>query len=215
MTLNFYLILLIIFIFTIFSSLFSCFYCPVKIKILSIIVLLLLLIRNISLIIMCIVENINYMYLLKPAYFVYIVCIPICIFICMYILIRNDKINFIYVLIFSLLIIITYFISISFAKVYIEMFKYYNLGYVMRLYNPIYTDVFSLSINCSVIVFTIGIISRLKKVEIGPVLLIISAVASVLSILASYININIMPQYLFGELFWVITLNYFLHKVEK
>lgn len=209
-----YITSLLLTIILIFSALVKCAECPPKICILSSAVLVLLILRYISLFIMYMSKNINYIYMLKPFYFIYFLCIPLCGLISVYILIRNDKINFMYILLISFVIIIVYEIVMLKMQIYISISDDYGFGYVMYLTKySIYMDVFNLAVN---IVFLLTAISFLNKKNIvGMFFIMLAALTSIIGMVFMYIGKYNVPQYILGELFWIMALNYSLEKVRK
>lgn len=210
----FYIVLLLLNVIIILCALDRCVKCPAKIGILSSIVLVLLLARYISLFIMYISKNINYMYMLKPFYFLYVICIPICSLIITYIVIRNDKLKFMHVIIISSVIIVIYELLITKIPVYISINEDCGLGYVMVLKEySFFIDIFSLIVNIIFLLVAISLFN--KKNTYALFLMMLAALTSIICIVISYTGIYTMPQCVLGELLWIITLNYCLGKVKK
>lgn len=210
----FYVVLLMLIVLLIFCALRKCIKCPAKIGVLSSITLILLLLRYISLFILYISKSINYIYILKSFYFIYIICIPICSLIITYIIMRNDKLNFMYVIIVSMVIIAVYGIFISRIPICISINNDCGLGYVMSLTDFSFCmDVFSLMVN--IVFLIIGISFFNNKNSLGVFLMMLAALVSVICIVISYAGIYNMPQCILGEYLWIMTLNYCLGKVKK
>lgn len=211
-----YLILLLLTLLSILFGIKLCIKGPKKIRILSGIVLMLLLLRYVSLFIMYINNNISYMYIMKPVYFIYFTCIPIISAIVLYILLRKENINFLHITLGSLAFILMYFLFFSKVNVYISMINDSALGYKMNLqYNFWYIDILYLLINILFLMLSINAINRSSINKKGIILLVCSALATTVAIILPYIGINFMPQYIWGELMWISTLNYCLNKVKK
>lgn|GEM_PF-2242192 len=186
---------------------------PNKIKIISSISLVMLLLRYISLFIMILQENIKYMYMLESLYFLYFACIPIFGVVCLYILLRNDNINFKYVVMISFAYIIMYFIWILRASVKIILMNNYNLGYAMNLKNNLwYVDIIYLFINVAFLIVTVNIFNKERSDKIGSALAIFASLSTIVIIMLPYLLNNSIPQYCFNELLWVIALDYCLSK---
>lgn len=209
-----YILLLLLSVLLIFSAANKCRRCPPKIGLLSIVVLILLLCRYFSLLIMYICKNINYMYILRPFYFIYVICIPICGLIMIYILMRNDKLNFMYILVISMVIIATYEILISKIPINISLYDDYGFGYVMKLTKfSFYIDVFTLVVNVIFLTLAIRLLNRKNTFAIS--LMVLAALVSIIGVIIPYLGVYVTPQCIFGEVFWIITLNYCLEKLRK
>lgn len=211
-----YLILLLLVLLSVLFGMNLCLKGPKKIRMLSGIVLMLLLLRCISLFIMYINNNISYMYIMKPVYFVYLVCMPICSVISLYILLRRDSINFLHITLAALAFIVVYFLLISKVNIYITMINDSALGYTMNLnHNFWYIDIAYLLINIFFLMLSINAINNLSINKEGIALIVFSALSTIIAIILPYLGINIMPQYVWGELMWILTLDYCLNKVKK
>lgn len=211
-----YLILLLLALLSVLFGISLCVKGPKKIRILSCVVLILLLLRYVSLLIMYVNKNISYMYIMKPVYFVYFACIPIVSSIVLYILLRRDNINFLHITLGSLAFIIVYFLLISRVTIYITMINDSALGYNMNLHHNFwYIDIVYLSINTFFLMLSINAIGNLNINKEGIILAVCSALSNIVAIILPYIGVNFMPQYIWGELMWIITLNYCLNKVKK
>ena len=71
----------------------SLYYAPKKIKTISLMALILMTFRYISLIILLILKNQNYLYLLKSLVYTNFLCIPICGIVSIYIIARRGNIK--------------------------------------------------------------------------------------------------------------------------
>ncbi|AGK96250.1 hypothetical protein [Clostridium pasteurianum] len=211
-----YLILLLLVLLSVLFGIGLCLKGPKKIRALSSIVLIFLLLRYISLFIMYINNNLSYMYIMKSVYFLHFVCIPISGAIILYILLRRDRINFLHITLGALAFIIIYFFMFSKVTVYISMINDSSLGYSMNLqHNFWYIDIIYLVINMFFLMLAINAISNSNINKMGIILVVCSALCTTVAIILPYIGIEIMPQYIWGEFMWISTLNYCLHKVKK
>ena len=189
---------------------------PNKIKILSSITLILLFLRYISLLIIFLQDNIKYMYMLKLFYFLHFTCIPILGIICLYILLRNDNINFQYVLMASFVYIILYFIWILRTSANVILFNNYNFGYIINLANNLwYVDIIYIFINVSFLIAAVNIFNKDRSDKVGGALVIFAALSTIVIIMLPYLVDNFIPQYVLNELMWVIAMDYCLAKVKK
>ena len=102
------------------------------------------------------------------------------------------------------------------VTVYISMINDSSLGYSMNLqHNFWYIDIVYLVINILFLMLAINAINNSNINRIGIILVVCSALCTTVAIILPYIGIQIMPQYIWGELMWVSTLNYCLDKVKK
>lgn len=211
-----YLILLLLVLLSVLSGINLCLRGPKKIRILSFIILILLLLRYISLFVMYINNNIGYMYIMKSIYFVYVICIPISGIITLYILSRKDNINFLHITLGSLAFLVIYFLLFLKVTVYIGIAKDAALGYSMNLQNNfLYIGIVYFAVNIGLLMSYINIINNPNINRIGVILAICSSLSTIIAVILPYIGIDIMPQYLWGEFMWIATLNYCLNKVKK
>lgn len=211
-----YMILLLLVLLSVLFGISLCVKAPKKIRMLSGIVLMLLLLRCISLFIMYINSNISYMYVMKPVYFVYLVCMPICGIISLYILLRRDNINFLHITLAALVFIVVYFLLILKVTIYITMINDSALGYTMNLHHNFwYIDIVYLLINILFLMLSINNINNSNINKEGMTLVVFSSLSTIVAIILPYIGINIMPQYVWGELMWILTLDHCLNKVRR
>lgn len=187
-------------------------YSPFKIKVLCSCVLVGMLLRYISLFFMLIVQNIEYLYLLKSVYFLNFITIPITALIVLYIVIRRDKINFSYAFFISAIICVLYGLLIYIFSININ--TDFICGYYMNFINIEYVYVFYM------IIFVVGIIVALnfynKTIyKIGVILFIISSSALVIEFLFSLIGKGIFVTPVISDFLWMGSLNYALQKLNK
>jgi len=189
---------------------------PKKIKILSTVVFILILMRYAALLIMLLQSNLKYMYMLKAFNFLYFIFVPICGMISIYILIRNDKINFFHINLISLVIIVLYFLLIFKMPVNIGLLPNYTLGYTISVGNNFfYLDILYLICNIVFLIVSVNIFNKSRSDKIGSCLAIFAALITIVIIMLPYLIDNLLPQYVLGELLWIITLDYCLRKIEK
>ena len=107
-----YFLMLLIMVLLLYGGIISSlFYAPKKIKIISAMALILMTFRYIALIILFIIKNQSYLYLLKPLVFTNLLCIPICGILSVFIFSRNNKIKLKKILLMCAMLCIAYFIS--------------------------------------------------------------------------------------------------------
>ncbi|WP_268047926.1 hypothetical protein [Clostridium ganghwense] len=185
---------------------------PTKIKILCTILLIGMTLRYLVMILMFLVQNMSYLYLLKPLYFFNFICIPIAAFITLYILIRNDKINFSYI----------FFISAVLAGIYIFfIYKYpvslkvdrYN-GYFMEIIQASYVYIAYMLVNVFLVI--LGVKFYKKNIDKkGIILFILSAIFLIIETMLFFIGKWIFVNIVISDILWMLTLNYVLSKLKK
>lgn len=211
-----YLILLLLNLLTVLSGINLCLKSPKRIRILGCTVLILLSLRYMTLFIMYVNSNIGYMYIMKSIYFVHIICIPIIGIIVLYILSRKDNVKFIHISIGAFLSLIIYFVLFSKVMVYIGVTKDSALGYSMNLQNNfLYIGIIYFAENMVLLMYCINIVNNPNVNKKGVILAVTSCLCTIIAVILPYIGIEVMPQYLWGELIWIISLNYCLNTVIK
>jgi len=88
------------------------FYAPKKIKVMSVIALVFMAFRYIALIILFIMKNQSYLYLLKPLVFTNLLCIPVCGILSAIIFARDNKIKLKKILLIFTILCVVYGIVI-------------------------------------------------------------------------------------------------------
>ena len=187
-------------------------YAPKKIKIISGMALILMTFRYIALIILFVIDNQNYLYLLKPIVFTNLICIPVCGIVSIFIFARNSKIKLNKVLFISVILCIIYsiIIYISPASLNLSKFGGYNLDLKLEAYYYIPLLIAS----SMIMVKGIEMLNKTFSNKIGALLIIMSSIITLMSVLLTSINPNFM-WLLFGDICWVITLDYGLIKFKK
>lgn len=187
-------------------------YSPIKIKILCTIVLMGMLLRYLTMFLMFIVQNIRYLYLLKPLYFLNFICIPIIAFIIFYILVRNDKINFSYMFFISFLLVGFYIFFIYKYPITLKVDIYY--GYFIEIMQVPYAYVIYMIFNMCVIIFAGNLYNKNVNRK-GIVLVILSASILIIEAILSFIGKEIFLNIVLSDILWIISLNYLLSKLKK
>ncbi|MGK0464988.1 hypothetical protein [Clostridium sp.] len=208
----YFLMLLVMFFLLYQGIIFSIFYAPKRIKVISAMVLILMACRYIALIILFVIKNQSYLYLLKPVLFINILCIPICGIISIFIFARNDKIKLKKIFILCVVLVLAYCTLIykSFIKINISNIS----GYTMELQLENYYNVALLMINSIFLIKGIEIFHKKPSNKLGALLIIISSTTTLLAILTTTLNIN-FALLLFADLIWVATLDYGLIKFKR
>lgn len=190
-----------------------CIKVAIKIRILSVIVFSILLLRYATLLILFYSSKITYLYNLKYSFSLQLCVIPILISIIMYIVIRNNKINFNYVYLLAIIFLFVYIGIVLRNEVSLRMFTDYRFGYYMYFANE-YILVYYGAINLIALIFNVWMLYESNDKRI-IYLCIFSALISVIEVVVSLMGIKVMPQYLLGELLWASTLVYSVIRIKK
>lgn len=185
---------------------------PPKIKIFTLIIMVMICLRYIALTLMFILQNLNYMYITKYALVLNFVYIPSLTILCLYVFLRKDGLNFSYVflvlLIFSAIYIaITVLVPVS--------FRISNIfGYVMEYAFEGWIDL-ALILIVSILIF-ISIVSYGGKNSIneGMILIIISLTVVAVEQILKLKGVEIAYNNIAGELMLISTLNYALYRFK-
>jgi len=210
-----YALLLFIAMSIIFSCFIRSFEAPFKIKIISLTALFFLTLRYISLLLCFFSKSILWLYSLKYIYFLYILVIPIIIMVVLYTILRNNTISFNYIMITSVVCYILYPILITMnSEVFsIEIFSNPNLGYHI-LHDNSYISVFYGAVNLLALLYILIVLNDNHNI-IAVMLGTSASLISIVETVAVIIKIQVFPQYLLGEIFWLITFNYMLYKLKR
>lgn len=208
-----YFLLMLIMFFLLYEGIISSlFYAPKKIKIISIIALILMMFRYIALIILYIIKNQNYLYLLKHLVYTNLLSIPICGVISVFIFARNNKIKLKKISFMGLILCIIYCIMIYKSASNINVS---NLcGYIIKLQLEGYCYIALLIINSVFIIKGIELFNKTYSNKLGSALVIISATVTIISVILTSINVN-FSWLLLGDIFWIVTIDYGLIKFKR
>ena len=208
-----YFLLLLIMILLLFKGIISSLvYAPKKIKIISIMALTLMTFRYIALIILFIIKNQNYLYLLKPLVFINLLCIPLVGIISISIFSRINKIKLKRILLMCVMLSIAYFVVIYKTPSNINISN--NCGYIIELQLEFYIYILMVIINSIFFIKGIKLYNKNYANKIGAVLIIISSSITLLSVLLTSINPNFSWTML-GDISWIVTINYGLLKFKR
>jgi hypothetical protein len=214
--LNLYLYLMIELLISVFIYLginFSIRYAPSKIRLLSIFVFILLAAREVSLLILFFCENIAYLYLLKPFVFLYIFAIPLAVVICLYIFMRNDRINFSYSFIVGIVILVFYIILMIKIPYGVQIGQ--QFGYYISLLNPLPGEYFYIAVNTAALIICILQIGKPGVNNVGLYMIVLAALITIVETFLSLIGIEFLAHNVVGDACWVFVLNYALMRLKK
>jgi len=210
---NIYFLLLLVMILLLYEGIISSlFYAPKKIKIISTMALILMTFRYIALIILFITKNQSYLYLLKPAVFTNLLCIPVCGILSIFIFARNNKIKLKKILVICAMMSIAYCIVIYKFPANINIS---NLcGYIIELEREIYCYIVFVIINSIFAIIGLRLFNKTYSNKLGAALIIMSSSITLISVLLTSINTNCV-WLLLGDISWIVTLNYGLTKLKR
>lgn len=187
---------------------------PKKLKLISISSFTAILFRYIILWIFFLSTNITYLYLFKVLFFNNIFVIPIIALEEIYILWRNNKIRFDYIIFISIGMVAMYLYLIYNSVVTVHISRNFLLGYTSTIiYNKIiyYIQIVINSIVLSIIIF---LLSNNSKEKIGMSLVAIASFITVIETIMYLLNYLVFPQYLLGEIIWSLSLIYLFSKMK-
>lgn len=188
-------------------------YSPKKIKIYLTIIILLFLLRNISLLCLCLINNSNILYYLKPLVFLDYITIPLMIIPISYVYLRAEKLKFTGSYIIAVVLIIIYAIILHISKVTMEVSYIY--GFIIRLDNEIIMSLISLVLLGILMIVNVIILDKPfvnKKGLWFVILSIILVMAEEVIILG---GIKIFPYSVIGELIFLIIMNFVINGFKK
>ena len=186
---------------------------PHKIKIISIIIYFLMILRFISLTLLVFVSTIRNLYCLKWIYFLDFLAIPIAILICFYICIKNNKFNLNYII--SITVLITSILIFFMSKYSLKINMFNGQYYIMELLTPINMYMFFIVIN---LIFLILCFIKHNNKYINKnilYLMFFSTIANISDIILSFLNINILPPNILGNIIWIYTLYIAVNKLIR
>lgn len=201
--------LLLIFIFW-FKDLNLSFYAPIKIKTLSIITLSILITRYIVLFILCLSNNIRFLYLLKPFYFTNFIAVPALILCTIYIIFKNSRTSFLYVFALEFIALIVYIIILFYFSIIIKVDS--NIGFTMLFKNEL--AYYTYLIEISIILLLILYLRRNGK-EGKIIWIAVADIVLIIEVMLTIMKLRFLPEYLAGELITLIVFGKALDMIQK
>lgn len=186
---------------------------PLKIRLLSSIGTIGMLLRSLAIFILCVFENLAYLYVLKPLVYLDLICIPIIVFISLLVLARNNKIKFSYVFIICFSLVIFYIGFILKFDTKIITTEYF--GYIFKIINGellkyIILGFYTLCLFLCIVLFK----NKNDNRKIIVFAFIISFIC-ILEVLMSIVGEAFIPNLLIGQCFWLTMIDYILYKIKK
>ena len=172
--------------------------CPVKIRKYYIITLTILLLRNITLLLLSLIEKQEIMYFLKPMSMMDIITIPLLSMGALYIFLRNERMRFDYnfILMISMIGIYCFLISFYRLKSYIDA----EFGYVVIFKDTMIPSLIYLIVMAMVTVISLINIDKPHSNTLGMKLLTFSTVVFVIEYILFLGGIKIFPYPFIGEI---------------
>lgn len=186
---------------------------PLKIKIITIFIAAAMMLRYISLLILSLSYNIKYLYLLKPAFFLNLIVVPILALTVLYIFIRIDNVNFSYIFILTAALIFLYSMVIYKCPSIVELTG--ENGYTLLFAESAYVYWTYIGLNTIVLFVAIALIIKKAISKIGTAFIIMSSFGTILEVILWFIGIKILQESIIGDMLWIVTLVYVLNKVSK
>ncbi|MDP4144422.1 MAG: hypothetical protein Q8936_08065 [Bacillota bacterium] len=156
------------------------------------------------------------MYLLKVFYFLYLLCIPLGAMISIFILTRSSIFKFNHIIGSAVILIAVYSIIMYKCPVNITMDNNILLGYIMNFSKECwYVDWSYMLANIITLLVAITQLGNNNIYASGIYIVIIASLLSIAECVMWSINLVIFPQYLFGEITWIMAMLYSLIKVSR
>lgn len=209
-----YAVLLLVMFALIFCMFFISKKLPVKIRVASVILAILFTLRYAALSIMFLSKNIEYLYMLKPVYFLNLITMPVAAFMLLYIFLRMEKINFSYIFLILGMLFALYYavIVISPANIY----PLIKCGYSMQLGATQAIPWIYLVFDTALMFLGIIIIQDKKNINRkGMLIFIIAAASTAAEIALQMISIRPFTEYVFGDIMWALALYYSFLSIKK
>ena len=172
--------------------------CPVKVRKYYIITLTILLLRNITLLLLSLIEKQEIMYFLKPMSMMDIITIPLLSMGALYIFLRNERMRFDYNFILMISMIGIYCFLISFYR--LKSYIVAEFGYVVIFKDTMIPSLIYLIVMAMVTVISLINIDKPYSNTLGMKLLTFSTVVFVIEYILFLGGIKIFPYPFIGEI---------------
>ena len=182
----------------------------IKIKIFSMLIFFLLILRYLSLAILMTCKSIMFLYILKPFFYLNYLSIPMLSMVTIYIIMRNEKFQLKNIFVASLILTFGYFIILANIPNYIELSNYY--GYKMYLQRPEFIYLFKVLINTLFLIFAINLLDKKHLNKKGIYLIIAAALLSIIEIVLTMVGIKIFQENILSDFIWILAFIYALNK---
>lgn len=207
------LIVLLVFVFAFIGLNVSIRYVPQKIKLMGIIIYTAIILRYLTLVSFIFAANIRYLYALRGLYYLNLFFIPLCGFTALYILMRNDRINFNVIWIIAAILALLYFAEILKTDFSISLNNLYF--YNMFISNERLVNFILIAVNLVLMFIALLIMSKGAQDKLSIVFVIIALIISLTEITLRVAGIYLLPEMVIGDFCWVFTLDFVLSKFEN
>jgi len=187
-------------------------YAPNRIKFICTGIFAAMFLRYCSILVLTISKDMRYLYLLKPIYFLNLLCILIAALTSMYILMRNDKIKFLYMFPLSLILVLIYGYLIYKYPARLSLDIIY--GYYIEFIGNPYIYIGYMLMNVLFIILSMNIY-RANIDKKGIIFIVSASIGIILETMLYVLGKEIFIHLIIGDLLWMITLNYAISKLNK
>lgn len=208
-----YISLLLIIIILLFKCFYLDLYSPKKVKTIALITILVMGLRYAALLILFLVSNIKYLYLLKPLFFMNLIGVPLIILIVLYIFMKGHIINFSYIFIALGISIILYVSMMLKCTCFLQNSS--NIGYTMVFAQDTYIYWVYIGINTITLFLAISFINKTYINRIGMSIVILASIATIIEYIVWIAGIVLIAENIIGDMLWITALMYALNRVKK
>lgn len=188
------------------------FYCPKKIKTIVIIIVSVMLLRYISLITLFLSFKMQYLYLLKPVFFMNFIAVPIIAVTTLYIFLRKDNMSFSYSFIFTILLTLLYAAVMYKCTCCVKNLDY--CGYTI-VFKDNWVYWVYIALNTFMLFLAMYLLNNNNINKVGIYLIIASALMTIIEMITWIIGVSLLPENIIGDIMWIISLMYGIKKVAK
>lgn len=188
-------------------------YSPRKIKIYLIVVIALFLLRNIALLCLCLINNSNFLYYLKPFVFLDYITIPLMIIPISYIYLRSERLKFIGSYIIAFISAGVYVILVHISKARIEVSYLY--GFIIKLNNEDIISLFSLILLGTLMIINIIMLDKPFVNKKGIYFLLLAIVLVMIEEVIIIGGIKLFPYSVIGEVIFLIIMNFVIDGFKR
>lgn len=208
-----YVFLLIMVFLLLFTAIYLTRLAPKKIKTITMFIIIAMFLRYFSVLILCLSNNVKYLYLFKIPFFLNLVSIPLLALTVLYVFIRKDNINFSYIFIIASIIVVLYAVAMYKCPGFIQSSS--SHGYTMFFLEHMYIYWIYIVGNTIILFMAMGLVGKKNIIKAGIYLVVISSFVTILELITWTMGIVILQELIIGDLFWILTLVYALNKVKK
>ncbi len=209
----YYVFLLLIIFLCLFLMIRNIKYSPKKFKYFLFIFLILFLLRNISLISLCLVRNNNILYYLKYLIYIDSVLIPSISLFITFIFSKSSKIKLYIIYLIMLFLMILYVLDMIISDFVVNIHSFY--GFIFNTNNNFTIYFTVLLILCLNLIINISILNFKYSNKHGIKLLLAAILISVIEYSILILNMNFFPYPIISDLSFLIILDYLVGKYKK